>query len=277
MKTTNWILSIFAAALISACGGGSSGGGGSSSPSATTVDGSNKTAVAKTATIGSEQAIESSSAPRALNSDSLSYLLMKDTVTFLKRSNMARNTVDLSSSVCPDGGSASYETSGQTSQSGSFTIIYNNCAYSYGSETTVVDGTATWIVNDDGSFSYEYDLTTTYGGESTTLTATYSCDAEYNCSYEDSFVSGGTSYKISNASVSGNSSSGYNVTVRVTNENYGYVDIEATGLVPCSGGGFSSGSIDVTDSSGSSVLEVTFVSCSEMTVTFEGVAETVSQ
>ncbi len=279
MRISKWVLVMFFSFILAACGGGGSGSGGS--PTAATVDGENKTEVANTAKIGSEKAIESSAAPRsvtrALSSESLPYALMKETVSFVNHGAMSRDTVDLSEYVCPDGGSAVYETTGQSSQYGSFTVVYTNCRYSYGSETTVVDGTATWTVNEDGSFSYEYDLTTTYAGETTSITGTYSCDAEFNCSYQDNFVEGGTSYSVSNVSVSGNNSSGFSVSARVSDEDYGYIDIEATGLILCPGGGFEAGTISVTDSSGSNVLQIDFVNCTEMTVTFDGVAETVSQ
>lgn len=281
MRISKWVLVMFSSFVLTACGGSGSGSGGGGSPSAATVNGENKTEVANTAKIGSEKAIEGSAAPRSMarsmNSESLSYVLMKDTVSFVNRGAMARDTIDLSASVCPGGGSAVYETTGQSSQYGSFTVVYDNCEYSYGSETTVVDGTATWTVNEDGSFSYEYDLTTTYAGETTSITGTYSCDAEFNCSYQDNFVEGGTSYSVSNVSVSGDNSSGFSVSARVSHEDYGYIDIQGTGLKLCSGGGFSTGTISVTDSSGSSVLQIDFVSCTEMTVTFDGVAETVSQ
>ncbi len=282
MNVRTWTLMILSAFILVACGGGSGGGSGGESASAATVDGENKTEVAEAAKIGSEKAIEGSAAPRSLvqfsQNESLSYNLMKDTVSFVSHGAMTRDTVDLSEYVCPDGGAAVYETSGQSSEYGSFTVVYTDCTYSYGSETTVIDGTATWTTNEDGSFSYEYDLTTTYAGETTSITGTYSCDAEYNCSYQDNFVEGGTSYSISNVSVSGNNSSGFNVSARVSHEDYGYVDIEATGLLLCSGGGFSSGTILVTDSSGSEVLRIDFEqNCTQMTVTFDGVAETVSQ
>jgi len=283
MKVLKWTTVILSAFILAACGGGSGGGsGGEPAPaSAATVDGENKTEVAQSAKIGSEKAIESSAAPRSLvmfsQNENLAYNLMKDTVSFVSHGAMTRDTVDLSEYVCPDGGTAVYETSGQSSQYGSFTVVYTNCTYSYGSETTVIDGTATWTTNEDGSFSYEYNLTTTYAGETTTITGTYSCDSEFNCSYQDNFVEGGTSHSISNVSVSGNNSSGFNVSARVSHEDYGYIDIEATGLILCSGGGFESGNISVTDSSGSIVLQIDFVSCSEMTVTFDGVAETVPQ
>lgn len=284
MKISKWLFVIFTAFVLAACGGGGGGSGGDddTSTSAATVDGNNKTEVAKTAKIGSEKAIEGSSAPRtltrALGSDSLSYSLMMDTVSFLKHGAMSRETVDLSAQVCPGGGSAIYETTGgQNAQTGSATVVYDNCEYSYGSETTVINGTATWTFNEDNSFSYEYDLTTTYAGETTTITGTYSCNAEGSCSYEDNFVEGGTSYSVSNVSVSGNNSSGFSVSARVSHEDYGYIDIEATGLILCPGGGFETGTISVADSSGSAVLQIDFINCNEMTVTYEGVAETVSQ
>ena len=268
-----------------ASGDGSSNEGYNGATSAATVNDSNKNDMARASSVGAEKAIESSSAPgRTLtrnNTHSIEYLLETSsiTITNMRKSRMqSRAVVDLTSSVCPSGGSASYTyDESSTSAYGSFTINYNNCSYNYGGITSTVDGSAVWTTNEDGSFSYVYDLTTTYGTETYHISATYECDAEFNCSYSDEFSFDGVSYRVGDISVSGSSSLGFNVSAKVYHEDYGYITIEATDLISCSSGGFSSGRIVVEDSTNSDVLEVDFVSCSQMTVTFNGVATTVEQ
>lgn len=291
---TNWLAIFMSALFLAACSGGgdsddggdSSSGGYSGNTSAATVDDSNKDDVSTASRVGAEKAIESETAPgRNVGSGAPNeaVFILDQTVAAIEGRQSrtlgieSRQTVDLSSSVCNSGGSAYYETDGSSNSSyGTFTIVYDNCSYTYGGETTTVDGTASWTNNEDGSFTYVYDITVTYGSESYTVTGTYACDSSYNCTYEDNFTQGGVSYKISNVSVSNNGSS-YDVSVRVYHEDYGYVDIVGDDLVACDSGGFQSGTITVTDSSSTDVLSINFVSCTEMTVTYNGSSQTVSQ
>ena len=74
--------------------------------------------------------------------------------------------------------------------------------------------------------------------------------------------------------VTGNAYSGYNVSGSVTDPDHGLIEISASGLTfDCPGGQPGSGSITVTGAN--TTLEVNFVSCSEFTVTLNGVSETV--
>ncbi len=293
---TQWLLVLLSSLVLAACSGGDdsdgdgngngSSGGYSGSTSAATVDDSNKSDMATASSAGASRAIDSDSAPRAswaAGAPNEAVAILDQTIASIKDQQrsagiQSRQTIDLSSSVCTAGGSAQYEIpDGAANSYGTFTIVYNKCKYGYGGQNTTVDGTSSWTNNEDGSYVYEYDLTVTYGSDSYVITGTYSCDSNYNCSYEDNFSQGGTSYKISNVEVSGNNTSGYDVSVRVYHEDYGYIDIEGEDLIACSSGGFSSGTITVTDSSSSAVLTVTYVSCSEMTVTYNGVSETLAQ
>lgn len=301
MRYGKWILIAVTSLVLVGCGEGNEGSSGQSgdngnddesssqsgysgSKSAATVDESNKSDMVVTSSIGAEKSIESSTAPKKLtgrSNDQVEFILNQSSskIKYQRQLRLSSRAVyDLSSSVCNGGGSASYTyDENNTTGFGTFTISYNDCQYSYGGETSSVDGTAIWTSNEDGSFSYEYDITTTYGSETYTVTATYVCDAQYNCSYNDDFSYNGVNYQVADLSVSGNSSSGFDVTAKVYHETYGYIKIEGEGLISCPGGGFSSGTITVEDSTDTDVLTITYVSCSEMTVTFNNVSSTVVQ
>lgn len=243
--------------------------------SALTVDAENKNEVASFASLGAERSISDSAAPgRALVSRSIDSM---GTVQRLLSRNST--TVDLSSDVCPDGGSAIYEIdASQSGNSGTVTIVYSNCADSFGDFTSVTNGTADFTFAEDGATTIRYDITTTYDGETFTISGTYACDANFNCTYETEFSADGVDYRISNVSTSysvGDDS--WDVSARIYHEELGYVEITGSDLVECENGGFSSGTISVTDDTNSTVMTITYVSCTEMTVTFNNVSETVAQ
>jgi len=286
-------IACFVALIIAGCAGSEDSGSLDSSATAVsgevkstdaiTVGGENKSTVAKTSSIGADKAIQSDTAPRFLTQHGVRSMLDGTRAHITERVERGLNrtvqTVDLSSTVCSAGGSASYEidTGNVGSQSGTYTITYSNCASSFGGVTTTIDGTAEYTFSEDGSFTYSYDMTTTYDGETFTLSGTMTCDSSLDCTYEEDFSTNGVNYRVSNVSVSGNSSSGFDVTARVYHEELGYVDIEGDNLITCDSSGFSSGTITVTDSSSAVVITISFVSCTEMTVTFNGSSETVAQ
>lgn len=286
MELKNWIFALVVSTALVACAGSGDGGGSDSGysgkESAATVNDENKDDIAIASSVGAKQAIEASAAPgRALAPSTssvepvLEYHILALNDFFGKAKG--RGYVDLSSSVCESGGSAGYTyDENNTTGYGTFTITYDNCRYSYGGETTTIDGSATYTINEDGSLRYEYDITVSYGSETYTLTATYECDAEYNCTYSDEFTYSGKSYRVSNFSVSGNASSGYDVEAKVYHEDYGYITIVGTDLVSCSGGGFSSGTIVVTDSTNADVLTITYVNCTAMTIVYNNISSTVT-
>ena len=184
--------------------------------------------------------------------------------------------------VC-DSGSISYVYDSGTNN---YSFTYNDCVTSttIGDDTytTTISGSVVLKTNDDDSYSYSYNLSVVSSGAtegSYTYTGSLSCDANDNCTYEDNFTSDGVQYKIASASVSGDNTAGYSLAVRVYHEELGYVDVAGEGLISCASGGFSAGTIKVTDRTGAVVLTISFSdgSCSDMTVTYEGVAETVSQ
>ncbi|EAR07377.1 hypothetical protein [Reinekea blandensis] len=248
--------------------------------SAMTVDSENKNTAARSASAGANQAIASDSVPRSATQNGFDAWVNKHKNLFGIQNRLAtRNTIiDISSTVCPDGGSATYVVETNSSgTTGTFDVTYNNCQDSWGGETTTINGTASWTVEESGAFSYEYDLTTTADGQTWTIQGTLQCDASFNCSYTEDFSADGVDYRLANVEISGGFGSGYNASFRIYHEELGYIDVAGENLVLCDNGNFQSGTISVTDSTNSDALLIAFVSCSQMTVTFNGNAETVSQ
>jgi len=164
-----------------------------------------------------------------------------------------------------------------------FTINYRDFCEGSAGERVVFNGTFDYEEKGDFSFYRYRNFVVRSNGETQridnlTIKCSTSTGFGIGCEVISDFAgTNGRTYRISNATFSGSAESGYDVEARVFDGDHGYIDIVATGLIPCESGGFSSGSIVVTDSSDSEVLEITFVSCSEMTVTFNGNAETIAQ
>lgn len=276
--------------LFVGCAGG--GGGDDAGPgvgpssysgntSAATVSDSNRTTAAKSAAIGAEKAIEIE-----IGSDSTPFSASREATRALNinlRSLSPRETYTYTDDDLCSSGSANY-TYNFSDEYTPETVyaVYNNCtfsdSYTYYYDSITYDGTIYYELENDGGFYYTYDLDITYGGETYSLTSTMYCDSDYNCSYEENFSSGGISYRVSDVEVSYSSYYGsYDLEATVYHEDLGYITIEAEDLITCSGGGFQSGSIEVTDSTGTVVLYVDFTSCSSMTVTYNGVSTTVDQ
>lgn len=129
------------------------------------------------------------------------------------------------------------------------------------------------------SFSADFDVTATYRGETYSSSGSISCSGAdlMDCTIVSDFTgTNGHSYRITNLTISGDEFSGYNVSARVYDGDVGYVDFQATDLVPCDGGGFSSGTIEFSDSDGGTVT-VVFSGCGSYTVTYNGVGTLVNQ
>lgn len=180
----------------------------------------------------------------------------------------ATNTIDGS---C--GGSATIDTATDGSNSW---IEYDN----YCTGSTVIDGRIVYSVSDD-LLVYEYqNVTVTHGDTTETINMEMRCDLSngYDCTYSSNLDgSDGRTYRTTSSEVTGNSSSGYDVSARVYDPDHGYIDIQASGITVCDNGGIGSGTISVTDSSGDAVLTIEFSSCDSMTVTYNGNAQTYDQ
>jgi len=282
------LLTVFAlSSMVVACGGTSSGddvrdgsNGGSAgstysgNTSAAEISADNKRALAESATYGAMQAKSGSQVPNLGGASAQSATQYSNELVLRTEQSTreASSTDNPYASFCTAGGSASY-----SGDSNGGTLVFSNCNLGHG---VVVNGKTIISHNSDGSqYSFKYEnYTVSVDGYTTTLNMTMSCTTDSsgfpNCNTISDFkAANGQSYRVENASVSGNSSSGYNISATVYDSTYGSVSVTSTNLVlDCSNGLPSSGSITYT--SGSELATVTFNSCSEYTVTLDGTADT---
>lgn len=174
---------------------------------------------------------------------------------------------------------------------GNFTakVVYDNYCEGSGGYQLIFDGTQT--VNADfyssdqtsGKYVTYYDLTVSSNWEmfeTTRIRGWQECRFDnnadaYDCDEAHDYVtSNGRYYQVSDAQVTGNEYEGYNVSARVVDEEYGYVTINASNLIQCQNGGFSSGAILIADASAAGVVEISFSNCDSFAVTYQGVSET---
>lgn len=263
------ILSVGCMALI-ACGGSDSddeSGGftGETSPAVATDE--NKQDLAEAGTLAAKQAIAGNSSPLAVNIDTPALDQANELIAALIQLNSLPMGNDFSAQLCPDGGSAS--ASGDQNNA---TYTFNNCQ----SDGVTFDGSASYTTTSNGGFTITYsNFSVSFNGDTTTLNLTATCDENFNCTYSSDFTAeNGKSYRVENSEVSGNDTSGYSVSATVYEPDHGRISFTSTGLLfDCANGNPSSGSITLTDSS-SQVIVVSFTSCTEYSVTFDGSAET---
>ncbi len=259
--------------LLAACGGGGSGSSssveysGSTSAAVATED--NKSALVEASVLGAKQALSSSALPRAATVEKNDALnLANQTIFDLLQVNslpIAAQT-DISAELCISG-SATAEGDQYNS-----TIRFSNCVISEG---LTMDGTAVTTSKDDGSFVIVYkNFTMTLVDETFTLNATLSCDAQFTCTVSSDFVAvNGSTYRISDTSSTGDSTSGYSINATVFDSELGRVNFTSSNMLfECENGYPSAGSLVITDAQ-DNVINVTIENCNSYTVTFNGNGE----
>ncbi|WP_419810478.1 hypothetical protein [Bacterioplanoides sp.] len=281
MKSTDQFRQLFICAasslLIVACGG-SGGGGGDGGPSngsgisftgntaPAQIDESNAQSIGETSGEAVRQAAGTSSLPTAVEVQEVDLEPVHRTVIESAQLSTLPSGVDVSSGVCTGGGSANVTFSGP-GQNGSgrldSTIVYDNCVFNSGNTTFTIDGTVITedsdVSNPSSAFSISYQNVTVsgLGFGSQTLNYTFSCtnaSVSSTCTQSSTFVSssGGT-HQISDYSISGNTSSGFNGTASFSHATYGTVSINVSGLTYGScGTSPDGGTIAFTSSNGSS-------------------------
>lgn len=151
-----------------------------------------------------------------------------------------------------------------------------------------LDGTAEYsFTNVSGQltkYTYSWDLTYKITGEdavTSRVTGTTTCLLEsstYTCTYSDDFTGpNGEVYRVENVAVTQSGNGTYDASARVYDTDVGYVDFSASGILQCSNGNFENGTIEITDSTGAVVVEVSFPDCNQCIVTFGGNAESYPQ
>lgn len=203
----------------------------------------------------------------------------------------AARTEDLSSTLC-DSGSVIMEVP-DNGVAGNWSIDFNQCTSTsrYGnSYSSTLDGSVegTYIqvgngyrltlnyVNFTVSVTHPNGSYTDTFNMSVTCTATNQEGSDASCEYYSDYRGyDNRTYRVSEVSVTGNESSGYQVSVRVYDPDHGYVTVttEVPVTFDCSDGHPSAGRIRVEAADGATAV-IEFISCSQYVVTFEGVADT---
>ncbi|MCP4430947.1 MAG: hypothetical protein GY806_08225 [Gammaproteobacteria bacterium] len=262
MNTTfKMVLILLFGAMINACG--SSGGGGSDDPDDATIEAANAKSLGITAMEGARQAVDNENNSSAIP---------------LPRAalRMALIPVDIPN-FCTSGSVTADAT--QTSS----TINFNMCAYG-GAFGIVADGTVVTQTSTSGNITtittdYQ-DFTVTSNGTTQTVDFSSVCTvntstSDVSCTFSSDALGldGSTTYGVSNASVSGDDTSGWDVSVSVDGPS-GTITLETTQpiLFDCAGGYPSSGVIVFTDADGVEVT-VTFIDCNSFSVSYSGTSE----
>jgi hypothetical protein len=287
------LLFLLVASLLQACGGG--GGGGDDGAPNTIGDGSDITSTSQDysgetaeATLTSDNSQELATAAASGTKQAVS---SESVPVVAARGSTAAREVNLTSSLCNTGSIiATYPDTGST---GSWRIDYDQCTHSasHGGNTYSttyngsVEGSYTQVGN---GFRYEYryeNFTVTVqgptGNHSQTFNMSMTCatndnGTDYSCDYYSDYTGYDSRiYRVSDVDVSGNDSSGYNVSVRVYDPDHGYVTVttEVPVTYGCSSGYPNAGRIQV-EGADATVVTVEFTSCNTYVVVFDGVANT---
>jgi hypothetical protein len=288
--------------VLTGCGGGGGGGGGgvtySGSTSPATVTATNAEDIGSTATEGVTEAIQSEEAannnPFAIvitDTDSLSQAVNKIAKDIFNNIGAIELPVgvDLSASELNNefgeqlfcGGSISVSNSLYNGSSSSGTITFHDLCIDIGSGygQATMNGTVD-VSSSSTSETITYrNVTVTVNGQTYTLNGTETCSLNYpyDCTMSQDYVSNdGSTYRVSDVDVSGDSTSGYYVNAKFYHPNYGYVTITTTSpvLFNCSNGYPSSGTVNFAGA-GSSSGTITFRSdCSGYDGTYNTGTET---
>jgi len=292
----NTLIAATLASLVGCGGGGSSAD--SNTPNATagsftgnsaaaTASQDNAEALATTAFEGMTQALETGGAELPIGTeieDESAFTMLNDLLSkeYLSLPTGATYT-DVYQGSC--GGTETFTWPGSEPSIGSrFTVkmAYDNFCDGGGHITDgIYEYTATYMGDDlFHDMNFIYDVRYSYEGQIYySINMAAQCTGEFddlnsaNCIISSNFtgISGGT-YRIENVAVEDGA-----VSATVYESTLGKIDIVGNNLHQCSNGNFDSGEILITDSSGEAVITLSFSSCDEYVLTYEGVANTYSQ
>ncbi len=166
------------------------------------------------------------------------------------------------------GGSASVTVDGDESGNTDGTIVYNNFCVVGDTSNTIINGTVTFsFTSTMTTFTYT-NVTVNDGTEIHTFNMTYTCSSAFVCNWSSDFAGdNGTNYQTGNVQISGNNSSGYDISASVSDPTYGTVTFTAANITICSNGSIGSGTVQVIDTSDTVVTTVTFPDCDTVVVT----------
>jgi hypothetical protein len=267
MKYIRAFFLLFSIASLAACGSDdddTTAGTGGTTTGAATISSTNSQDLAIAATESTKQGITADSAGLFGKTSGNQFDMQALSEKLAER----RYEATTYSSLCTQGGSVEDTIN---ASAGNATLVFTNCAM----EGVTLNGTMTMTTSQDGTtFTLEYtnfSVMTSLGTETVDFTMT--CDittGSYSCTTSSS-INGidGRTYTISGSTVTGNSTSGYNVTAEVVDPEHGTISINAANvLFDCADGRPSTGTISF--SAGGSTGTVTFDSCTAYTVTING-------
>lgn len=260
---------------------------GSTSPAA--ISASNAEEIGTSATEGVVQAVEADTSGDilpfgvAINNDSTSHLNQK-LRDITRRLLDSRRNIDLPLGIVLDGeddfpgigycgGSITVpDDFGSTSMLNG-TIIYNNfcmdAGEGYGRMT--INGSLIFSETETRISMTYRNLTVRYNGETYTMNSTFTCDTSFtNCTMSSDYTgSDGSTYRMSDVSVSGSDSAGYSVDASFCHPSYGCVTIITTSPITfnCENDMPDSGAISYTGANGSSGT-ISFDNCTSYSGTY---------
>lgn len=252
-------------ALATAC----SGGGGGSSSNTTSYDGNTAAAAidatnAKAIGTSTGEAIQIADASNELPlgvavGSSIDMAQINALVlASVKQSNLPAG-LDISAETCSSGKASITEPGSVTSGPVDLVAKFNNCVFIDDNNITV-NGTVTIHFNDiadpNTGFRFTYtNFTVTDSVNGTkTINLTIECTDAFNCTTNSDFVSSdGSTHRISNFSISGNASTGFNGSATFFHSTYGEVSINFTDITYGScGASPDGGNISFSSTTGSS-------------------------
>jgi hypothetical protein len=164
----------------------------------------------------------------------------------------------------------------------SSSIDYNNISITFGGEAFTMSGSSSCTMTSTTETCNE-NIQVTQNGVVNTVSYTETCvldsdgDSTFDCTENEYFIGdSGNTYQVDDSEISGSDTFGWDVSGTFYDPTYGYLEFAAVDLMICDNGNFESGSITLTDDSNSTLL-ITFISCTEMTVSLDGTAETIAQ
>lgn len=246
-------LSLLAALVLAlaACGGDSDDSSGgiqySGNTSAATISNSNQQDIATASKSSIQNSLGGGDLPAGIEVTEIA-AIQEITDALIQAAPLGNLPTGAQQTVnCDISGSATVDT-GANNSTTSYTITYNNCSYD---GEYFITGTVYVTSNQTGTeFSYRYDNVSVTGPSGTVvINATVECTNNgLTCTYSYDFNgSDGRVYRSSSVDVSGNNSTGYSVSATVYDPDHGYVTMTSSGIVLCSDGSLSEGSVTVTD------------------------------
>lgn len=168
----------------------------------------------------------------------------------------------------------------KSSSSGNTTttlLTYNQVSIRVDGQNIVTNGTLSTVDNSQTGISLtEMDMTMSVDGEVVRLLESIRCNAQYQCTATTTYSVDGETFQAENLQFSTNAS-GSHMSARIYDEDEGYFELSAQNIAYCDNGNIKTGTIRLTDDSDNQV-DIRFDGdCENMTVTMDGVANTVAQ